>query len=138
MSISTNPTPTANNLRSTMPMNNPKGVSSINSLSSWRPQGRLLSTVYDCESNSEINSFEKLLNLNDENSNKFLSFSSEGKIVLWDICGSENDVSVEKISSYASLNESRINYNKGICNIDRSRFAVAIEDKVELFRVRLI
>ena len=123
------------NLRNVSPMGNTKVGSNSQNLSSWRPQGRLINTLYDYEINSETNSFEKLLNLNIENANKFLSFSSNGKIVLWDIYGNENDVSVEKIASYSNPNPTRINYRKGICSLDSNRFAVAIENNLELFRV---
>lgn len=129
---------TPNNLRAATPMTNTRLGISSNTLSSWRPQGRLLGTLHDHENSSEINSFERLLNLNIEDTNKFLSFSSNGKIILWDIYSNDNDISVEKVSSYSSINPTRFNYNKGICSIDHNRFAVATENKVELFRVKIL
>lgn len=131
---------------------NPSGQKSgnYNSMANWKPHGKLISTLYDHEmANSNFNSnnqiptstsksvsVEKLLNLNIENSNKFLSFASDGHILLWDIIGNENDISVEKsASTKTSLG---LSFSKAICNVDSNQFAVASKNSIEVFRLESV
>jgi hypothetical protein len=124
------------------PMLNPniiKGNSNSQTMSSWRPQGKLLGTFYEHESNSSCVSVERLLNLNIENMNKFLSFGSDGKIILWDVIGNENDVSVEKIATNISKDgiqyPNGINYSNSVCNVEFNQFATSYKNQVDVYRV---
>lgn len=107
-----------------------------NTFASWKPQGRLVGTLYDHETSSSGNSVsvEKLLNLNLENMNKFVSFASDGQIILWDVAGNEVDMSVEKIATHKTNN--LVINNNCISNVDFNQFAVASKNEIEIYRVR--
>ena len=96
-------------------------------LLSWRPSGKLLSTLYDHKS-----SVEKIIPMNFENYNIFLSFSNDGQIFLWDIQTQDNDFTTEKILEH---NIEDIEF-KAISTIDNYSFAVANKNKtIEIYKV---
>jgi hypothetical protein len=71
--------------------------------------------------------------------NKFLSFGSDGKIILWDVIGNENDVSVEKIATNISKDgiqyPNGINYSNSVCNVEFNQFATSYKNQVDVYRV---
>jgi hypothetical protein len=109
-----------------------KGNSGI---SSWKPQGKLLCTLYDHEKpeTSQCIGVEKLLCLNTDNMSKFLSFASDGRIILWELLANENDLSIEKLASTSI--PTGIVYNKAISSIDQNSFASASQNKIECYKV---
>jgi serine/threonine protein kinase len=127
-------------------INNTK-LGASHSLVNWKPQGKLICTLFDHEQSDSSGStltapvsVEKLLKLSDNNNsnlsngNKFLSFGSDGQIILWDIASNESDISVEKSASTRNI-KMGISYNKAICNVDYNQFAVASNNTLEVYRV---
>jgi len=128
-------------------INNTK-IGASHSLVNWKPQGKLICTLFDHEQSDSTGStltapvsVEKLLKLSDNTSsnlsigNKFLSFGSDGQIILWDIASNESDISVEKSASTRNV-KMGISYNKAICNVDYNQFAVASNNTLEVYRVK--
>jgi phosphoinositide-3-kinase regulatory subunit 4 len=116
--------------------------SNISFMHSWKPQGKLLNTLYD-HNNSPL---EKLLPINISNQNytnpenvsKFMSFSSDGNMILWDLISNEHDISVEKVCQAKTYNNLNISYNKALCNVDNNQFAISTKHIIELYRVSSI
>ena len=112
-----------NNPRGSIMTQGGKSNSSVQFLANWKPQGRILGTLYDHDIEGN-NSVERLLNLNIDKMNKFVSFSSNGNMILWDVLGTDNDMSVEKISSHQTNNNLPIQFNRAVYNVDYNQFAV--------------
>jgi hypothetical protein len=101
----------------------------IPSLQTWKPQGKLLSTIYEHLHSSNSSSVEKLINLND---NKLLSFGSDGLVLLWDLYQTDGDICIDKVSSL----QTKENINKPIISqIDNSRFVLARQDGLDVYKV---
>jgi len=93
----------------------------------WRPQGRLLCTLYNYEE-----PVEKLIPLCHDYSNKFLSFGSNGRILFWDVRNNENDTRVEILSEMKTMD---LKFNTAM-PIDNTKFAVANNTKqIEIYNV---
>lgn len=108
-----------------------KNYNNINTIANWNPQGKLINTLY-INKNASV---EKLLPVGPELSDKFVSFSSDGEMIMWSIDKTENDIMVNKLASiYTSGKE--IIYKNGITNIDSLNYAVAHDNTIELFRVQ--
>ena len=64
---------------------------------------------------------------------KFLSFATDGQIILWELLSNENDISVEKLAS--TRIPTGVVYNKAISLIDQNSFASASQNKIECLKV---
>ena len=93
----------------------------------WRPSGKLVSTLYDHKS-----SVEKIIPMNLENHNFFLSFSNEGQMFLWDIQTQDYDFSTEKILEH-NIPDIEL---KSITTLDNYSFAVANKNNtIEIYKL---
>jgi len=96
-------------------------------LLNWRPQGRLLCTLYNYEE-----PVEKLIPFCHDHMNKFLSIGSNGRIIFWDVRNNDNDTRVEILSEYKTHD---MKYNTAT-PIDNSKFAVANNsNQIEICKV---
>jgi len=96
-------------------------------LLTWRPSGKLLSTLYDHNA-----SVEKIIPMNMETNNMFLSFSSDGQMYLWEITTQDNDFNTEKLLEHKIP---EIDF-KAISPLDSHQFAVANKNKkIEIYKV---
>ena len=115
-------------------------ISQYKNLLSWKPEGRLITTLYDHQE-----PIEKLLNLNDDSEmNKFISFGRNGRILLWGIEDymlfeetKISDIRAEILSERLSNNsESSLNF-RAIAEIQNKKFAVANNslNQIEIYKV---
>ncbi len=89
--------------------------------SNWRPQGQLLSTLYD----HNTIPVEKLV-LFDQNN--FCSFDNFGNAILFNVkYVKDNEILINKKWEYKNNNKEDITYKNNICCINNSYFAVAIK-----------
>ena len=95
------------------------------SFHNWRPQGQIITTLYDHDKNQ----VEKLLPLPE---NKFCSFDNEGGANIFKIIQKENDDSiiVKKIWCSGNEIECPIKYKNTITMIDNLYFLTASENKL--------
>ena len=95
------------------------------SFHNWRPQGQIITTLYDHDKNQ----IEKLLPLPD---NKFCSFDNEGCANIFKITKKESDDSIIVKKLWYSGNEIEcpIKYGNTIAMIDNLFFLAASENKI--------
>ena len=89
--------------------------------SNWRPQGQLLSTLYD----HNTIPVEKLVPFDQNN---FCSFDNFGNAILFNVkYVKDNEILINKKWEYKNNNKEDITYKNNICCINNSYFAVAIK-----------
>ena len=89
--------------------------------SNWRPQGQLLSTLYD----HNTIPVEKLVPFDQNN---FCSFDNFGNAILFNVkYVKDNEILINKKWEYKNNNKEDIKYKNNICCINNSYFAVAIK-----------
>ena len=89
--------------------------------SNWRPQGQLLSTLYD----HNTIPVEKLVPFDQNN---FSSFDNFGNAILFNVkYVKDNEILINKKWEYKNNNKEDITYKNNICCINNSYFAVAIK-----------
>ena len=89
--------------------------------SNWRPQGQLLSTLYD----HNTIPVEKLVPFDQNN---FSSFDNFGNAILFNVkYVKDNEILINKKWEYKNNNKEDITYKNNICYINNSYFAVAIK-----------
>ena len=89
--------------------------------SNWRPQGQLLSTLYD----HNTIPVEKLVPFDQNN---FCSFDNFGNAILFNVKSiKDNEILINKKWEYKNNNKEDITYKNNICCINNSYFAVAIK-----------
>ena len=89
--------------------------------SNWRPQGQLLSTLYD----HNTIPVEKLVPFDQNN---FCSFDNFGNAILFNVkYVKDNEILINKKWEYKNNNKEDITYKNNICYINNSYFAVAIK-----------
>ena len=87
----------------------------------WRPQGQLLSTLYD----HNTIPVEKLVPFDQSN---FCSFDNLGNAILFNVKYiKDNDIIINKKWEFESKNKDDIIYKNNICSINNSYFAVALK-----------
>ena len=91
----------------------------------WRPQGQLLSTLY----NHKRKSVEKLVPIDN---NQFASIDDEGEIILWNIIDDNGEIIVKKSFSFNEKNKFnlKIIYNKTIRIVDNMSFIFACNEEL--------
>lgn len=91
--------------------------------STWKPQGRFISTLYSHNKKP----IEKLV---PSENNQFASFDSSGGAILWQVETNkiENCFNIKKQWSYFPETPKKVNYNKTICGIDNSNFVIACDN----------
>ena len=95
------------------------------SFHNWRPQGQIVTTLYDHDKNQ----VEKLLSLP---KNKFCSFDNKGLVNIFKITQNENDDSIIVKKIWYSGNEIQcpIKYRNTIAMLDNLMFLAASENKI--------
>ena len=89
--------------------------------SNWRPQGQLLSTLFD----HNTIPVEKLVPFDQNN---FCSFDNFGNAILFNVkYVKDNEILINKKWEYKNNNKEDITYKNNICCINNSYFAVAIK-----------
>ena len=89
--------------------------------SNWRPQGQLLSTLYD----HNTIPVEKLVPFDQNN---FCSFDNFGNAILFNVkYVKDNEILINKKWEYKNNNKEDITYKNNICCINNSYFAVALK-----------
>ena len=90
------------------------------SYNNWRPQGQLITTLYD----HKTIPVEKLLPLDNNN---FCSFDNKGNAILYNVkLTYDDDIILKKKWEYYNNNKDDILYKNNICNLDNSSFALSI------------
>ena len=89
--------------------------------SNWRPQGQLLSTLYD----HNTIPVEKLVPFDQNN---FCSFDNFGNAILFNVkYVKDNEILINKKWEYKNNNKEDITYKNNICCINNSYFTVALK-----------
>ena len=90
--------------------------------SSWRPQGQLITTLYD----HKTAPVEKLLPVDNSN---FCSFDNLGNAIMYNIKNTrDNEIIINKKWQYTNNNKEDIIYKNNICCIDNSYFVVGLNN----------
>ena len=91
------------------------------SYNNWRPQGQLITTLYD----HMTIPVEKLIPFDNSN---FCSFDNLGNAILYNVkYNKDNELIINKRWQYISDNKEDIIYKNNICCIDNSYFALGIK-----------
>lgn len=103
-------------------------TTNMNSFINWRPQGRLVYTLYGQDSDS----IDQLIGFDNENSNKFISFSHNGDVSMWEITNNELTCSVNKL-----FNTKIEQYlMKAKASVSNNEIAIGMKNELKLYKVK--